>query len=392
MRQTPVFGLSLYLTVSALSLLGSPVRGADSKTIWVAHRRVDCIGVAPQKCYLIKNTQYEDWRFWYGEIEGFEYEEGYAYELRVVEKEIDNPPADAPGIVLELVEVLLKVETFEGPAEDPAETPPTAAVPAPPAPPVEAPALKPAPAPAEPIESEPLELAPVGADPPVDAEPPAPAPPAEPVAAPPLPTSSSAKGEIHRGHLSIGSGVEARSFKLCGAEESIWVEDRTDGDVWTLYRRLSGYPNRPLFMEVRGEILAAPAGGFGTHYSQQILIHAVRNASAESAGCFAEPEPFAFRATGNEPFWNVEISKRGLVFSQMGEDRILFPYSQPTFFGEQIIYRSQVRGQEPKAFVVRLTEESCSDTMADATFSFKATVQIDDLSLEGCAREGEEQP
>jgi uncharacterized membrane protein len=341
-RQTPVFGLSLYLTVSALSLLGSPVRGADSKTIWVAHRRVDCIGVAPQKCYLIKNTQYEDWRFWYGEIEGFEYEEGYAYELRVVEKEID--------------------------------------------------ALKPAPAPAEPIESEPLELAPVGADPPVDAEPPAPAPPAEPVAAPPLPTSSSAKGEIHRGHLSIGSGVEARSFKLCGAEESIWVEDRTDGDVWTLYRRLSGYPNRPLFMEVRGEILAAPAGGFGTHYSQQILIHAVRNASAESAGCFAEPEPFAFRATGNEPFWNVEISKRGLVFSQMGEDRILFPYSQPTFFGEQIIYRSQVRGQEPKAFVVRLTEESCSDTMADATFSFKATVQIDDLSLEGCAREGEEQP
>ena len=61
-----------------LAVAGPPVEvellAQETKTIWVAHRRVDCIGVAPQKCYLIKDDQYEDWRFWYGEIAGFDYE------------------------------------------------------------------------------------------------------------------------------------------------------------------------------------------------------------------------------------------------------------------------------------------------------------------------------
>ena len=64
---------------------------------------------------------------------------------------------------------------------------------------------------------------------------------------------------MFRGHLTIGAGVEARSFKLCGAEESLWVEDRTDSDLWGLYRRLASYPNRPVYMEVTGELAAAPA-------------------------------------------------------------------------------------------------------------------------------------
>lgn len=207
--------------------------------------------------------------------------------------------------------------------------------------------------------------------------------------APPAPT-----GRSFRGHLVIGAGVEARSFKLCGAEESIWVEDRTETDLWGLYRRLASYASRPVYMEVTGEMKEAPAGGFGAHFPQQILIRTVRIASVESAGCFAEPAPpFAFRATGNEPFWNLEISRRGLAFSELGqEERILFPYSPPTFFAEQIIYRGQIRAQVPRTLVVRLEEKPCRDSMADATFSHTATVKIDDRTLDGCAREGEEDP
>jgi len=187
--------------------------------------------------------------------------------------------------------------------------------------------------------------------------------------------------------------VEARSFSLCGAEESMWVEDRTDADLWGLYRRLSSYPNRPVFMEVKGELAEAPTGGFGAHFQQQILIHEIRDASVESAGCFAEPRQFAFRASGNEPFWNLEISKLGLSFSEMGQDgRTLYPYSSPTFFGEQIIYRSQIRGHSPRTIVVRLEEQPCSDSMGDARFSFSASVRIDDRTLNGCAVEGEAEP
>ena len=396
MRQLTPICLTLALTLSIWPFIEPPVLGAASKTLWVAHRRVDCVGVVPQKCYLIKDTQYEDWRFWYGEIEGFDFEEGYAYEIRVVEKTIEDPPADAPAVLLELVEVILKVETFETPEPDtspPAPPPvePTIAAPEP-APPEPADSPISAPAPLETVPTPPPGPAPE-APTPVTTTAPAPPPMTPPTATAPTAPPPAPPGEVFRGHLTIGAGVEARSFKLCGADESLWVEDRTDTDLWDLYRRLASYPNRPLFMEVTGEVQEAPASGFGAHFSQQILIRSVRNASAESAGCFAEPPVFAFRAMGNEPFWNVEISRRGLAFSEMGrDDRILFPYSPPTFFGEQIIYRSQIRGQQPRTIVVRLEEEACSDSMADATFGFTASVKIDDRTLVGCAREGDEEP
>jgi len=400
--------LTLASTLSVLPFIEPPVLGEETKTIWVAHRRVDCIGVKPQKCYLIKSTQYEDWRFWYGEIEGFDFEEGYAYEIQVLERRIEDPPADAADVQLELVEVLLKVETFETPTpRDPSPPPPAPAEPQP---------VEPEPTEPEPLDLEPVEVVAPAPEPPqpvpaeIVAPEPEPAPPVlpEPVAAPPKvePTApvqpiappvavapSATPGKVLRGHLTIGAGIEARSFKLCGAEDSLWVEDRTDSDLWSLYRRLSNYPNRPVFMEVAGELTEAPPDGFGAHFQQQILIREVRNASVESAGCFATPAQFAFRASGNEPFWNVEISKRGLTFSELGQDgKILFPYSPPTFFGEQIIYRSQIRSHQPRNLVVRLEESPCNDSMADAAFSFTATVKIDDRTLTGCAREGEEEP
>jgi len=386
-RRNTTFCLTLALTLSVSPFLEPPALSAESKTIWVAHRRVDCVAVVPQKCYLIKETQYEDWRFWYGEIEGFDFEEGYAYEIRVVERKIEDPPADAPAVFLELEEVILKVETFETP--DPVTTPPA---PPPSAPTVvEIEPVEPAPAPPEPV-SEPVPVTPreEPAPPVADdaAPPPVTPPPVLPPTAPPAPT-----GEVFRGHLTIGAGVEARSFKLCGAEESIWVEDRTGTDLWGLYRRLASYLNRPVYMEVTGDMKEAPAGGFGAHFPRQILIRTVRNASVESAGCFAKPARYAFRATGNEPFWNVEISRSGLAFSELGlEERILFPYSPPTFFAEQIIYRGQVRGQKTRTLVVRLEEKPCQDSMADATFSHTATVEIDDRTLDGCARVGDEEP
>ena len=207
------------------------------------------------------------------------------------------------------------------------------------------------------------------------------------------PPRSQARGDEHRGHLTIGTGIETRSFKLCGAEESIWIEDRTAGDLWATYRELANYPNRPIFMVVRGRLTEAPPAGFGAHYSQQLLVDELRHAAAESAGCFDDPDDYAFRATGNEPFWNLTVSRRGLVFTRMGDDsRTLFPYSPPTFLDRQVVYRSQTGGNSPKTLVVRLEEIGCRDTMADADFSFRATIEIDDQTLAGCAVEGGAEP
>ena len=71
-------------------------------------QRIDCTGVGPQVCYQIRLSPEEDWKLYYGEIEGFDYEPGYEYKIRVNKLVITNPPADAAGFRYQLVEVLDK--------------------------------------------------------------------------------------------------------------------------------------------------------------------------------------------------------------------------------------------------------------------------------------------
>ena len=78
------------------------------KTLFVGPERVDCVGVAPQKCYKVREDPSEDWRFFYSEIAGFDYEPGYQYELLVREEKVENPPADGSSLRWELIEVVSK--------------------------------------------------------------------------------------------------------------------------------------------------------------------------------------------------------------------------------------------------------------------------------------------
>lgn len=83
--------------------------GADAaRTLYVAHFRVDCVGVGPMKCLQVRETPEAEWRMFYDRIEGFDYEEGYDYELRVRTEEVENPPADASSIRWILEEVVSK--------------------------------------------------------------------------------------------------------------------------------------------------------------------------------------------------------------------------------------------------------------------------------------------
>ena len=80
----------------------------NQRTIFVHDKTVACEGEAPMSCLQIRETPTGEWEWFYGNIEGFEYEEGNRYELRVEVKEVDDPPADAPSIKYRLIEVVSK--------------------------------------------------------------------------------------------------------------------------------------------------------------------------------------------------------------------------------------------------------------------------------------------
>jgi heat shock protein HslJ len=93
--------------------------GPTEKTLYVGPELVDCVGVAPQKCMQVKDTPDGEYQMFYDQIQGFTFEPGYTYELRVQVEQVPNPPADASSLKYTLIEVVEKTPV-EGTSTPPA--------------------------------------------------------------------------------------------------------------------------------------------------------------------------------------------------------------------------------------------------------------------------------
>jgi heat shock protein HslJ len=80
------------------------------KTVWVAGHKEECTGVGPQECYLVKDSPDGEWTLFYDPIGGFDYEEGYEYEIVVTETAVENPPADASSKKWTFVRLMRRTE------------------------------------------------------------------------------------------------------------------------------------------------------------------------------------------------------------------------------------------------------------------------------------------
>lgn len=98
----------LILALFAFFMIVSCSGKKDTILLTVASKQADCMGVAPQKCLLIKSKEDPDWTFFYSNIEGFNYVPGYEYVLEVKKEKIDNPPADRSAFVYKLVKEVSK--------------------------------------------------------------------------------------------------------------------------------------------------------------------------------------------------------------------------------------------------------------------------------------------
>jgi uncharacterized membrane protein/heat shock protein HslJ len=199
-------------------------------------------------------------------------------------------------------------------------------------------------------------------------------------------TSKSHGIYAYRGHLVLGH--EVRSFKPCGKKLAYWVLDRTGGEIWEVYQRLTHEPYQPMYVEVRGNLGPPPSEGFGADYEQQLTLFELRRAGIETRGCTEDLRSIAFRASGNEPFWDVQISESGIIFSELGKPKIPFPYSIPESHGFRRVYASKTKDPAQHHIQISVTEKRCIDTMSGEHFSFAAQVNLDDRKYMGCAREG----
>ena len=79
----------------------------------VAPYRVIGMGVGPRLCHLIREGEQGAYRLFYASIDGFDFEPGMTYKLKVEESIVENPPADGSSRRYDLVEVLEKTKEVQ---------------------------------------------------------------------------------------------------------------------------------------------------------------------------------------------------------------------------------------------------------------------------------------
>lgn len=103
----------LLLSAGALLLTAcaSSVPAKNQVTLIVASAQTDCVGVVPQKCLLVKEDASENaWQYFYSNIEGFEYQPGYEYTLKIEKIAREQVAMDQSSIIYRLVRVEQKAQ------------------------------------------------------------------------------------------------------------------------------------------------------------------------------------------------------------------------------------------------------------------------------------------
>lgn len=93
----------LFLSVTTLSFAQQTIK------MQVKENTMPCTGVAPMDCLQVKIGKEKDWTYFYSNIEGFTYEPGYRYKLKVEKTEKQGRiPADASAYSYKLKKVVCK--------------------------------------------------------------------------------------------------------------------------------------------------------------------------------------------------------------------------------------------------------------------------------------------
>ena len=196
--------------------------------------------------------------------------------------------------------------------------------------------------------------------------------------------ASEVQGARFRGHLVWGH--ETRSFTECDTGREGWVINESGDELVAVYEELTHGPYQPMFVEVRGEWVGSPGEGFAADYEEALRITELLRAENEGFGCRLDLARMLFIASGNEPFWRLQIREDGLSLRRMDSpDETVFPAPEVQAQPALVTYES---GHAESRIQVVLEKRRCIDTMSGARYAWKAQVDIDGQRLAGCAVEG----
>jgi len=103
-------GILLLAMMSCKSKQGIVSQKVEEKILWINSAKLPCSGVGPMSCLQIQEgdeIQEGKWKNFYSNIEGFDYQPGNIYQIKVSMVKLPDPiPADASSLGYKLVEII----------------------------------------------------------------------------------------------------------------------------------------------------------------------------------------------------------------------------------------------------------------------------------------------
>lgn len=80
------------------------------QTFIIAPQKVECYGPFPRECLEVKESPTAKWTLFYSDIDGFNYQPGYEYVLKVNAQDIPIPLADQSSVNYTLNKIVSKTK------------------------------------------------------------------------------------------------------------------------------------------------------------------------------------------------------------------------------------------------------------------------------------------
>ncbi len=185
--------------------------------------------------------------------------------------------------------------------------------------------------------------------------------------APSAPTDTRMQGSISQKedqwHLQPCDSSQSYTLKLSSAASSS-------------FENLSKDTGGSLFADLTGQITAANI----------LTVNQLYRLQTEGHGC-TDPDfsRLQLRASGNEPFWSILQTPKGLILNQAGEPALALPYIEEQLPDGSFQISTQADQQNLQLWV---TPQQCIDSMSGTVYHLSARLQLNQQTFQGCAAFG----
>lgn len=187
-----------------------------------------------------------------------------------------------------------------------------------------------------------------------------------------------------RGTVTLdGAGATLRTCGDKGRDYAV-VDATGGGEVTAAYRELAPQPGAPVFMELRGAVIATPPGA---RVDRALHVEAVERAEKQGLGCRRPLARFDALAIGSAPAWQIEVSRAAVTFASLDERGMLvFPPHGSEWPGEGAL---RYDGRSDAGHLAFAFEPGrCRDAATGNWYPLAARVVLNGTEYRGCAFRG----